>query len=114
MAVRIKSIIFDCADPYRVAQFWLQLTEFSEDPDNGNRRRPEPATHQAPAPITAGAGAPMPAPHPLADHPAKPRWQQPCRSPGSGPSPAAWSLTARPRRLGGSACVPPDFPRYSG
>jgi len=36
MAVRIKSITFDCADPYRLAQFWLQLTGFSEDPGNGN------------------------------------------------------------------------------
>ena len=36
MAVRIKSITFDCADPYRLAQFWSQLTGFSEDPDNGN------------------------------------------------------------------------------
>jgi uncharacterized protein (TIGR03086 family) len=36
MAVRIKSITFDCADPYRLAQFWLQLTGFSEDPENGN------------------------------------------------------------------------------
>jgi len=26
MAVRIKSITFDCADPYRLAQFWSQLT----------------------------------------------------------------------------------------
>jgi hypothetical protein len=36
VAVRIKSITFDCADPYRLAQFWRQLTGFSEDPDNGN------------------------------------------------------------------------------
>ena len=36
MAVRIKSITFDFADPYRLAQFWLQLTGLSEDPDNGN------------------------------------------------------------------------------
>ena len=36
MAVRIKSITFDCADPYRLAQFWRQLTGFSEDPHNGN------------------------------------------------------------------------------
>ena len=36
MAVRIKSITLDCADPYRLAQFWRQLTGFSEDPDNGN------------------------------------------------------------------------------
>ena len=36
MTVRIKSITFDCADPYRLAQFWLQLTGFSEDPGNGN------------------------------------------------------------------------------
>jgi uncharacterized protein (TIGR03086 family) len=36
MAVRIKSITFDCIDPYRLAQFWSQLTGFTEDPDNGN------------------------------------------------------------------------------
>ncbi len=36
MAVRIKSITFDCPDPYRLAQFWSQLTGFVEDPDNGN------------------------------------------------------------------------------
>jgi hypothetical protein len=36
MAVRINTITFDCADPYSLAQFWLQLTGFSEDPDNGN------------------------------------------------------------------------------
>ncbi len=36
MAVRIKSITFDCADPYRLAQFWSQLTGFIEDPDNRN------------------------------------------------------------------------------
>ncbi len=36
MAVRIKSITVDCADPYRLARFWLQLTGFGEDPDNGN------------------------------------------------------------------------------
>jgi len=34
--VRIKSITFDCADPYRMAHFWSQLTGFIEDPDNGN------------------------------------------------------------------------------
>jgi uncharacterized protein (TIGR03086 family) len=36
MAVRMKSITFDCTDPYRLAQFWAQLTGFTEDPDNGN------------------------------------------------------------------------------
>jgi len=36
MAVRIKSITFECADPYRLAQFWLQLTGFGEAPDHGN------------------------------------------------------------------------------
>ena len=36
MAVCIKSITFDCADPYRLAQFWGQLTGFSEDQGNGN------------------------------------------------------------------------------
>ena len=36
MAVRIKSIAFDCTDPGRLAQFWSRLTGFSEDPDDGN------------------------------------------------------------------------------
>ena len=36
MALHIKSITFDCADPYRLAQFWRQLTGFSEAPDSGN------------------------------------------------------------------------------
>ncbi|HEY2080720.1 MAG TPA: TIGR03086 family metal-binding protein [Streptosporangiaceae bacterium] len=36
MAVRIKRITFDCADPYRLAQFWSQVTGLSEDPGNGN------------------------------------------------------------------------------
>jgi uncharacterized protein (TIGR03086 family) len=36
MAVRIKSITFDCTDPSRLAQFWSQLTGFIEDPDNSN------------------------------------------------------------------------------
>jgi uncharacterized protein (TIGR03086 family) len=35
VAVRIKSITFGCADPYRLARFWSQLTGFSEDPGNG-------------------------------------------------------------------------------
>jgi uncharacterized protein (TIGR03086 family) len=34
MALRIKSITFDCADPYRLAQFWSKLTGFVAD--NGN------------------------------------------------------------------------------
>ncbi|MDQ1463576.1 MAG: hypothetical protein QOC73_517, partial [Actinomycetota bacterium] len=36
MAVRIKSITFDSTNPYRLAQFWSELTGFMEDPDNGN------------------------------------------------------------------------------
>jgi hypothetical protein len=36
MAVRIKSVTFDCADPYVLAQFWTAATGFVEDPDNGN------------------------------------------------------------------------------
>jgi hypothetical protein len=35
MAVRIKSITFDSADPC-LAQFWGQLTGFREDPDHRN------------------------------------------------------------------------------
>jgi hypothetical protein len=36
MAVGIKSITFDSTNPYRLAQFWSELTGFMEDPDNGN------------------------------------------------------------------------------
>lgn len=35
MAVRIK-ITVECVDPYRLAQFWSQLTGFTPDPDHGN------------------------------------------------------------------------------
>jgi hypothetical protein len=38
VSVLIKSITFDCADPWGLAQFWSQLTGFSEDP--GNRDAP--------------------------------------------------------------------------
>jgi catechol 2,3-dioxygenase-like lactoylglutathione lyase family enzyme len=34
--VRIRSITFDCADPYRQVTFWSQVTGFAEDPDNPN------------------------------------------------------------------------------
>lgn len=37
MAVRIKSITFDCTDLYRLAQFWSQLTGFVEG--SGRRQR---------------------------------------------------------------------------
>jgi len=36
MAMRIKSITFESTDPYRLAQFWSQLTGFIEDADNSN------------------------------------------------------------------------------
>ncbi len=36
MTVRIKSVTFDCSDPFRLAGFWSQVTGFREDPDNGN------------------------------------------------------------------------------
>jgi hypothetical protein len=42
MAVRIKNITFGCADPYRLAQFWPQLTGFREDPDASARPRSSP------------------------------------------------------------------------
>ncbi len=36
MTVRIRSITFDCADPYLLAGFWSQVTGFREDPGNSN------------------------------------------------------------------------------
>jgi hypothetical protein len=36
MTVRIRSITFDCRDPYLLAGFWSQVTGFREDPGNTN------------------------------------------------------------------------------
>jgi hypothetical protein len=36
MTARPRNITFDCADPYRLAGFWTQVTGYGEDPDNGN------------------------------------------------------------------------------
>jgi Glyoxalase-like domain len=35
-SVRIRSITFDCTDPYGLARFWSRLTGFTDDPDNPN------------------------------------------------------------------------------
>jgi hypothetical protein len=37
MTVRIQSITIDCADHYRLAEFWSQVTGWQEDPENPNR-----------------------------------------------------------------------------
>jgi hypothetical protein len=39
MTANIRQITFDCADPYRLASFWSQVTGYREDP--GNRNHPE-------------------------------------------------------------------------
>ncbi len=36
MAIRIRNITLDCADPFTLANFWAEVTGFGEDPDNGN------------------------------------------------------------------------------
>ena len=36
MTVRIRTITFDCADPYLLAGFWAQVTGYREDPENSN------------------------------------------------------------------------------
>jgi catechol 2,3-dioxygenase-like lactoylglutathione lyase family enzyme len=36
MALRIRNVTIDCADPYLLATFWSQVTGFGEDPDEGN------------------------------------------------------------------------------
>ena len=36
MTVRIRSITFDCVDPYPLSLFWTQVTGFGEIPDNPN------------------------------------------------------------------------------
>jgi hypothetical protein len=36
MTVRIRTITFDCTDPYLLAGFWSQVTGYREDPQNTN------------------------------------------------------------------------------
>jgi glyoxalase superfamily protein len=36
MTVRIRTITFDCADPYLQVGFWSQLTGYHSEPDNPN------------------------------------------------------------------------------
>jgi Glyoxalase-like domain len=36
MSLRIRTITFDCADPYLLAGFWSQVTGYQEDPENTN------------------------------------------------------------------------------
>jgi hypothetical protein len=36
MTLRIRTITFDCADPYLLVGFWSQLTGYREEPDNPN------------------------------------------------------------------------------
>ena len=36
MTLRIRTITFDCVDPYLLAGFWSQLTGYREDPENPN------------------------------------------------------------------------------
>jgi hypothetical protein len=36
MTARPRNITFDCADPYRLAGFWSQVTGYGEDPDDDN------------------------------------------------------------------------------
>jgi hypothetical protein len=36
ITARPRTITFDCADPFRLADFWRGITGYGEDPDNGN------------------------------------------------------------------------------
>jgi hypothetical protein len=48
MTARLRTITFDCADPYTVAAFWSEVTGFREDPENGNDPDDEEALLIAP------------------------------------------------------------------
>jgi hypothetical protein len=48
MAVRIRTITFDCAEWPPLVDFWSQVTGFSEDPDDPNRPGDEEALLIAP------------------------------------------------------------------
>jgi hypothetical protein len=53
MAAQLRNITFDCADPYALAQFWGEVTGYTEDPDNGNAPEDSEALLVAPG---GGAG----------------------------------------------------------
>jgi Glyoxalase-like domain len=36
MTVRIRSITFDCADPYKLSLFWSAVTGYAENPEDRN------------------------------------------------------------------------------
>jgi hypothetical protein len=36
MTLRIRTITFDCADPYLLVGFWSQVTGYREEPENPN------------------------------------------------------------------------------
>ncbi len=36
MTLRIRTITFDCADPYLLVGFWSQVTGYREEPGNPN------------------------------------------------------------------------------
>ncbi len=37
MTARLRSVTFDCTNPYRLAGFWSQVTGYQQDPDNHNQ-----------------------------------------------------------------------------
>lgn len=64
MAVRIKHVTFDSANPYRLAQFWSQVTGFREDPDNPNQPDDPEALLVSPDGGVALLFVPVPEPKP--------------------------------------------------
>jgi hypothetical protein len=48
MSVRIRTITFDCAEPYPLSLFWSQVTGFGEDPDDPNLPEQDEAVLLAP------------------------------------------------------------------
>jgi catechol 2,3-dioxygenase-like lactoylglutathione lyase family enzyme len=64
VAVRIKHVTFDCANPYRLAQFWSQVTGFREDPDDPNHPDDPAALLLSPDRVVALLFVPVPEPKP--------------------------------------------------
>ena len=48
MTVRIRTITFDCKEPYRLSLFWSRLTGFGEDPEDPNLPEQDEALLLAP------------------------------------------------------------------
>jgi Glyoxalase-like domain len=62
MAVRVKSITFDCVDPYKLSLFWSEVSGYAENPEDRNHPDDPEAVILAPDGSAALLFIPVPEP----------------------------------------------------